>query len=227
MHALQKNQKRSPVRAANCLNLLPEPGSHPPEVRPKGPTSVTAPEASQASNALPTEPGWSRRLGPPPPPVVRGSVGASGLQSRDRRAVLHPRLTRPATYWLGDNEQTDYFLQGLVFRITLLLGCAQGCARETIRLAVSLLPGPSEDLRSNLHNHLGADLKSSSSGCQGDFPGGPGVDNLAANVGDTGSLPGPGGFHMPQLLKPEGSRARSPREGSHTLLGRVAPLARN
>ena len=92
---------------------------------------------------------------------------------------------------------------------------------------MSPLPGASEDLPSNLHNHLGADLRSSFSSCQGDFPGGPGVDNLAANVGDTGSLPGPGGFHMPQLLKPEGSRARAPREGSPTLLGRVAPLSRN
>ena len=43
-----------------------------------------------------------------------------------------------------------------------------------------------------------------------DFPGGPGVENLPANAGVTGSIPGLGRFHMPrsqeawelQLLKP-------------------------
>ena len=55
-HTLQKNQKRSPVPVANSLNLLPVPGSHPAEVSPKGPISVTAPGASQASMELPTQP---------------------------------------------------------------------------------------------------------------------------------------------------------------------------
>ena len=31
-----------------------------------------------------------------------------------------------------------------------------------------------------------------------DFPGGPVVKNLPANVGDTGSIPDLGRFHMPQ-----------------------------
>ena len=30
-----------------------------------------------------------------------------------------------------------------------------------------------------------------------DFPGGPVVKNLSGNAGDTGSIPGPGRFHMP------------------------------
>ena len=30
-----------------------------------------------------------------------------------------------------------------------------------------------------------------------DFPGSPVVKNLPANAGDTGSIPGPGRFHMP------------------------------
>ena len=32
---------------------------------------------------------------------------------------------------------------------------------------------------------------------QRDFPGGAVVKNLPANAGDTGSIPGPGRFHMP------------------------------
>ena len=32
---------------------------------------------------------------------------------------------------------------------------------------------------------------------ESDFPGGPGVRNLPANPEDTGSIPGPGRFHMP------------------------------
>ena len=31
-----------------------------------------------------------------------------------------------------------------------------------------------------------------------DFPGGAVVKNPPANAGDTGSSPGPGGYHMPQ-----------------------------
>ena len=31
-----------------------------------------------------------------------------------------------------------------------------------------------------------------------DFPGGPVVKNRPADAGDTGSIPGLGGFHMPQ-----------------------------
>ena len=31
-----------------------------------------------------------------------------------------------------------------------------------------------------------------------DFPGVPMVKNPPANAGDTGSIPGPGRFHMPQ-----------------------------
>ena len=34
---------------------------------------------------------------------------------------------------------------------------------------------------------------------QEDFPGGTLVENLPANVGDTGSIPGPGRFHMEPL----------------------------
>ena len=39
-----------------------------------------------------------------------------------------------------------------------------------------------------------------------DFPGGPVVKNLPANVGDTGSNPGPGRFHMSQ-----GNKAHLPQ----------------
>ena len=51
----------------------------------------------------------------------------------------------------------------------------------------------------------------------GDFSGGPEVTGLPANAGDTGSIPGPGGFHMwrsnsaceSQLLRPHsGARER-------------------
>ena len=34
-----------------------------------------------------------------------------------------------------------------------------------------------------------------------DFPGGPGVKNLPANAGDTGSIPGPRKHHVPQSNK--------------------------
>ena len=46
-----------------------------------------------------------------------------------------------------------------------------------------------------------------------DFPGGPVVNNLPANGGDTGSIPGPGRVHMPwgncapQLLSPSATMA--------------------
>ena len=51
-----------------------------------------------------------------------------------------------------------------------------------------------------------------------DFPGGPVVGNLSANAGDTGSIPGPGGSHMPQsryahgpeLLKPKRPQEEKP-----------------
>ena len=33
---------------------------------------------------------------------------------------------------------------------------------------------------------------------EGDFPGGTVVKNPPANTGDRGSIPGPGGSHMPQ-----------------------------
>ena len=39
-----------------------------------------------------------------------------------------------------------------------------------------------------------------------DFPGGSVDENLPANAGDTGSIPGPGRFHMPP-----GNSARVPR----------------
>jgi len=39
-----------------------------------------------------------------------------------------------------------------------------------------------------------------------DFPGGPVVKNLPANAGDTGSIPGPGKFHMPW-----GNKAHAPQ----------------
>ena len=32
--------------------------------------------------------------------------------------------------------------------------------------------------------------------CMQGFPGGPLVKGLAPNAGDTGSIPGPGGFHV-------------------------------
>ena len=35
-----------------------------------------------------------------------------------------------------------------------------------------------------------------------DFPGGPGVKNPPANVGDTGLTPGPGRSHIPWVTKP-------------------------
>ena len=41
--------------------------------------------------------------------------------------------------------------------------------------------------------HLGASLRRR----EGIFPGGPVVDNLLANAGDTGSIPSPGRFHVP------------------------------
>ena len=52
------------------------------------------------------------------------------------------------------------------------------------------------------------------------FPGGPVVKNPPANPEDTGSIPGPGRFHMlwgneayaPQLLKPERPRAQAPQQ---------------
>ena len=31
-----------------------------------------------------------------------------------------------------------------------------------------------------------------------DFAGGPAAENLSVNAGDTGSIPAPGRFHMPQ-----------------------------
>ena len=34
------------------------------------------------------------------------------------------------------------------------------------------------------------------------FPGGPLVKNLPANAGDTGSILGPGRYHMPRASKP-------------------------
>ena len=33
------------------------------------------------------------------------------------------------------------------------------------------------------------------------FPGGPVVNNLPANAGDTGFIPGPGKYHMPKHTK--------------------------
>ena len=39
------------------------------------------------------------------------------------------------------------------------------------------------------------------------FPGGPVVENLPANAGDTVSIPGPGRFHMP----PQGNEAGAPQ----------------
>ena len=32
------------------------------------------------------------------------------------------------------------------------------------------------------------------------FPGGPLVKNLPANAGDTGSIPGPGRYHVPRSI---------------------------
>ena len=48
---------------------------------------------------------------------------------------------------------------------------------------------------------------------------GPVVDSLPTNAGDTGSIPGPGGFHClrqlsPRATTPEG-KARLRNEGSH------------
>ena len=43
-------------------------------------------------------------------------------------------------------------------------------------------------------SHIGRSITSS----LWDFPGGPGVGSLPANVGDTGSVPGPVKFHVPQ-----------------------------
>ena len=43
-------------------------------------------------------------------------------------------------------------------------------------------------------SHIGRSIRSS----LWDFPGGPVIGSLPANVGDTGSIPGPVKFHMPQ-----------------------------
>ena len=52
-----------------------------------------------------------------------------------------------------------------------------------------------------------------------DFPGGPVVKNLPANVGDTGSIPGPGRSHTPWVTRlvhhsywAPSSRARAPQQ---------------
>ena len=42
-----------------------------------------------------------------------------------------------------------------------------------------------------MNSHYGGSLKNQKQ----DFPGGPAVKNLPAKAGDTGSIPGPGGFH--------------------------------
>ena len=80
-----------------------------------------------------------------------------------------------------------------------------------------------------------------------DFPGGTVVKNPPANVGDMGSIPGPGRFHMlrsnwacvPQLLSPCAAaaeahmpRARAPQEKppqweAHAPQQRVAPACHN
>ena len=55
----------------------------------------------------------------------------------------------------------------------------------------------------------------------GDFPGGPVVKNLTANTGDTGSIPGPGRFHMPR-----GNEARAPHLLSPRAAGNKATCPR-
>ena len=117
-HSPKESEKKSSVgsqlpKSASRARIPPSRGAPQGTDQCHSPRSLTGQQCTAN-----TAPGWSR-LGPPPPPVVKGSVGASGLQSRDRRAVLHPRRTRPATYWLGSDEQTDRFLPGLAFRITL------------------------------------------------------------------------------------------------------------
>lgn len=55
------------------------------------------------------------------------------------------------------------------------------------------------------------------------LPGGPVVEGPPASAGDTGSIPGLGGFHMPQgywacapqLLKPTCARPVPPNERGH------------
>ena len=51
------------------------------------------------------------------------------------------------------------------------------------------------------NNIVSNSLKTLKNGPHQDFPGGPVVRNLPAKAGDTGSIPGPGRFHMPQSNK--------------------------
>ena len=47
-----------------------------------------------------------------------------------------------------------------------------------------------------------------------DFPGGLVVKNLPASAGDTGSIPGPGRFHMPWDNGANGPQLLNPRSGA-------------
>ena len=68
--------------------------------------------------------------------------------------------------------------------------------------------------------------------CFRDFPGGTVDKNLTANAGDTGSSPGLGRTHMPQLLKPTHletvlSKNTSHRNEKPMHRNRVAPARHN
>ena len=67
-------------------------------------------------------------------------------------------------------------------------------------------PGPSEDCRVR--------EKVQDQNLLVDFPGGPVVKNPFTNAGDSGSIPGPGRFHMPRS-----SRACAPQLPKPTLSG--------
>ena len=70
-----------------------------------------------------------------------------------------------------------------------LILCQAGQTRTTAGLEPPSTPGPSEDCR--------AREKVQDQNLVVDFPSGPVVKNPFTNAGDSGSIPGPGRFHMP------------------------------
>lgn len=173
--------------------------------------------------------------------MAKGSLGTSGAQSRDTPTVLHPKLTCPATYWLGDKERTDYFLHRLVFKITLLQGCEQGCAQETIRAwhrvkaSVDHCPcylAPQKSSPATCTSTLVRILSPPSAVAKGTFLVAQGLRIWLPTWGTRVlSLVQEDSTHReqlspaPQLLKPEGSRDPAPWEASPDLLqlGKACP----
>ena len=58
------------------------------------------------------------------------------------------------------------------------------------------------------------------------FPGGPVVKNPPANAGDTGSIPGPGRFHMPQGSWAHEPQLLSPGAATREATARSSPAPR-